>query len=155
MVSLFLAVFIDFWWSQMFRDERGSTLILMPAAFLIVLVMASIAIDMSLVLLRQRQAADLAAAAANDATTAGAADPRGLGANRFAVSAGRAQAVVDRIVAADELAPLVVGRPVVVADGDQVEVSLDVRAELIFAGVIPGAPDEMVVHARATSRGVA
>jgi hypothetical protein len=110
---------------------------------------------MSLVLLRQRQAADLAAAAANDATTAGAADPRGLGANRFAVSAGRAQAVVDRIVAADELAPLVVGRPVVVADGDQVEVSLDVRAELIFAGVIPGAPDEMVVHARATSRGVA
>ena len=43
---------------------------LVPAGLLIVLVMASIAVDMSLVHLRQRQAYDLASAAANDAATA-------------------------------------------------------------------------------------
>jgi Flp pilus assembly protein TadG len=127
----------------------------MPAALLVVLVMASIAIDMSLVLLRQRQAVDLAAAAANDATTAAADDPRGLGSNRFAIDPARAQDVVDHVVAADELAPLVDGRPEVTVAGDQVEVELAVRAELIFARAIPGAPRVMVVHARATSRGVA
>ena len=42
-------------------SDRGSVLMLVPAAVLIVLVMASIAVDMSLVHLRQRQAHDLAA----------------------------------------------------------------------------------------------
>jgi hypothetical protein len=144
-----------FRWLRGAHDDHGSTLILMPAALLVVLVMASIAIDMSLVLLRQRQAADLAAAAANDATTAAAADPRGLGATRFAIDQGRASDIVDGIVAADGLAPLLVGPPVVNVAGDQVEVELAVRAELIFARAIPGAPDVMVVHAHATSRGVA
>jgi uncharacterized membrane protein len=128
---------------------------LMPAAVLVVLVMASIAVDMSLVLLRQRQAADLAAAAANDATTAAANEPRELGSNRFGIDQARAQDVVDHVVGGDELAPLVDGRPVVTVAGDQVEVELAVRTELIFARAIPGAPREMVVHARATSRGVA
>ena len=57
--------------------DRGSVLLLVPAAVLIVLVMASIAVDMSLVHLRQRQAHDLAAQAANDAAT-GAADQAAL-----------------------------------------------------------------------------
>jgi hypothetical protein len=127
----------------------------MPAALLVVLVMASIAIDMSLVLLRQRQAADLAAAAANDATTTAASDPRGLGANRFGVDRTLAQDVVDRVVGANELAPQVQGRPVVTVAGNEVEVELAVRAELIFARAIPGAPDVLVVRARATSQGVA
>jgi hypothetical protein len=127
----------------------------MPAALLIVLVMASIAIDMSLVLVRQRQAADLAASAANDVTTAAAADPRGLGVDRFAVDSGRAQALVEQIVLADdELGPLLDGPPVVAVAGDRVEVSLAVRADFIFAAVVPGAPDGLVVHARAASQGV-
>ena len=53
------------------EPERGSALMLMPAGLLIVLVLASIAVDMSLVHLRKRQAFELAAAAANDAATAG------------------------------------------------------------------------------------
>ena len=52
--------------------DRGSTLMLVPAGLLVVLVMASIAVDMSLVHLRQRQAVDVASGAANDAVTAAA-----------------------------------------------------------------------------------
>jgi hypothetical protein len=119
---------------------------LLPACVLIVLVLASIAVDMSLVHLRQRQAFDLAAAVANDAATA-AADPRSLRSGRFELDSASAEQVVLDSVAASDLAPHVVGRPAVVVDGDTVEVSLTVAAEHLFTGAVPGAPDRTLVSA--------
>lgn len=131
--------------------DRGSILLLVPAAFLVVMILASIAVDMSLVHLRQRQAHDLAASAANDAVTA-AADHLGLRHGRIEVAQADAEAVVARIVAASDLAPQVVGTPVVRIRPETIEVELSVRADYVFASVVPGAPDSTTVTAMASAR---
>jgi hypothetical protein len=53
------------------RGTRGSVLMLMPAAVLIVLMLGAIAVDSAIVYLRQRQAYNVAFDAANDAAGAG------------------------------------------------------------------------------------
>jgi hypothetical protein len=123
---------------------------LMPAGVLVVLVLASIAVDMAIVQLRQRQAYDLAAAAANDAVTAGA-DPGALRSGRFAVDPDAARSVVARTVAASQLAPEVDGAPVVALTDDGLAVTIAVHADYLFAPVIPGAPDGATVTATATA----
>jgi hypothetical protein len=132
------------------RNDRGSALMLLPAGVLIVLVLASIAVDMSLVHLRQRQGFDVAAAAANDAATA-AADTRLLRAGAYEIDAAEARRVVQRSVAASDLAPHLVGAPAVTVEGDTVEVSLTVAAAHLFTGAIPGTPDRTVVTATASA----
>lgn len=131
--------------------DRGSVLMLVPAGLLIVLVMASIAVDMSLVHLRQRQAYDLASGAANDAATA-ALDPASVRSNDVVVDRDLAEAVADRIVTASDLSADIVGAPVVRVEGGRVEVEISLRAEYIFAGVVPGAPDGMTVTAVASAQ---
>ena len=132
------------------RSDRASVLMLVPASMLIVLVMASIAVDMALVQLRQRQAYDLAASAANDAATA-AADQGALRAGSYVVDPQAAREVVARVVAASDLAPEVVGAPSVRVTGEGVEVEVAVYADYIFAGVVPGAPDGRTVRASAAA----
>ena len=136
------------------RVDRASVLLLVPAALLIVLVMASIAVDMSLVHLRRRQAYDLAAGAANDAVTA-AADEGSLRAGGYRVDPDRAQQVVERIVAASDLAPDVAAPPTVRVTGDSVVVEVSLDADYIFAGVIPGTPDGTTVTASASATAAA
>jgi hypothetical protein len=136
------------------RVDRASVLLLVPAALLIVLVMASIAVDMSLVHLRRRQAYDLAAGAANDAVTA-AADEGSLRAGGYRVDPDRAQQVVERIVAASDLAPDVAAPPTVRVTGDSVAVEVSLYADYIFAGVIPGTPDGTTVTASASATAAA
>jgi hypothetical protein len=123
---------------------------LLPACVLIVLVLASIAVDMSLVHLRQRQGFDVAAGAANDAATA-AADTDLLRSGRFEIDPMVAQQVARDTVAASDLAPHVVGGPTVTVDGATVEVTLTVAAEHLFTGAMPGAPDRTVVTATASA----
>lgn len=130
--------------------DRGSALLLMPACVLIMLVLASITVDMALVHLRQRQAFDVAAAAANDAVTAGV-DTSALRSGTFVVQPAAARQVVARSVAASELAPHLVGPPRVAVDGDQVEVRLTLRADYLFTGVMPGTPDATTVTATASA----
>jgi Flp pilus assembly protein TadG len=131
-------------------DERGSALVLAPAGVLIVLILASIAVDMSLVHLRKRQAFDLAAAAANDAATAGA-DQAQLRSGRYVLDAQASRGVVADVVATSHLAPHLAAPPSVsVADG-RVVVEIALEADYIFAGVVPGAPDVAVVTARAAA----
>jgi hypothetical protein len=133
------------------RRDCGSVLMLVPAGLLVVLIMASIAVDMALVQLRQRQASDLAAQAANDAATA-AADPGSLRAGRLVVDRAAAQRVVEQIVTASDLAAEVVGPPVVSVRGDgAVEVSISLHADYVFAGVVPGAPDGLTVTGTASA----
>jgi Flp pilus assembly protein TadG len=130
--------------------DRGSALLLMPACVLIMLVLASITVDMALVHLRQRQAFDVAAAAANDAVTAGV-DTGALRSGTFVVQPAAARRVVARSVAASELAPHLVGPPRVTVDGDRVEVRLTLRADYLFTGVMPGTPDATTVSASASA----
>ena len=131
--------------------DRGSALMLMPAGLLIVLVLASIAVDMSLVHLRKRQAFELAAVAANDAATAGVDQGRLRTTHAYVLDPERARAVVGDVVAASELASQLAGPPVVTVSGAGVRVELALETEYIFADVVPGAPDGTVVTASATA----
>jgi hypothetical protein len=131
--------------------DRGSALMLMPAGLLIVLVLASIAVDMSLVHLRKRQAFELAAAAANDAATAGVDQAELRTTHAYVLDPERTRAVVGDVVAGSELAAHLVGPPVVTITGADVRVELALEADYIFAGVVPGAPDGTVVGATATA----
>lgn len=54
-------------WQQRLRDEGGNTLVLFPAAILILLGLGALALDAATIYLGQRRLADLAAATANDA----------------------------------------------------------------------------------------
>ena len=127
---------------------------LMPAGLLIVLVLASIAVDMSLVHLRKRQAFELAAAAANDAATAGVDQGRLRTTHEYVLDPDRARSVVGDVLAASELAPQLARPPVVTVTGAGVRVELALEADYIFADVIPGAPDGTVVAASATAMAV-
>jgi len=131
--------------------DRGSTLLLVPAGFLVVLILASIAVDMALVHLRQRQALDVASGAANDVVTAVADESRLRRGDGLGLDQSAAEAAVGRIVAASDLAPSVVGAPVVRVTDDSVEVELTVEADYIFAGAVPGAPDSTTITARASA----
>jgi hypothetical protein len=131
-------------------SDHGSVLMLMPACVLVVLVLASLAVDMALVHLRQRQAHDLAAAAANDAVTGGA-DPVVLRQGGYGLDPHLVDAVVDRSLAASDLAPHLVGSPEISIVGSSVEIALAVRADYLFAKAVPGAADGTVVRAIATA----
>jgi hypothetical protein len=123
---------------------------LLPAGVLVVLVLASIAVDMALVQMRQRQAFDLAASAANDAATAGV-DQGSLRAGTYVLDPRATEASVERSVAASQLAPHVAAPPVVVVTPDTVEVTISLVADYLFAGVVPGAADGATVTATATA----
>lgn len=126
---------------------------LMPAAVLVVLILASIAVDMAVVHLRQRQAFDVAAGAANDAVTAGV-DEGALRQGAYSLDPGQVREIVRRRVAASRLAEHLAGPPQVRVDGDTVEVVLAVEADYVFGGVIPGAPDRTVVTAVASAAAI-
>jgi Putative Flp pilus-assembly TadE/G-like len=136
------------------QRDRGSALMLMPAGLLVVLVLASIAVDMSLVHLRKRQAFELAAAAANDAATAGVDQGRLRTTHDYVLDPDRTRAVVDDVVAASELAPHLARPPVVTVTAAGVRVELALEADYIFADVVPGAPDGTEVTASATATAV-
>jgi hypothetical protein len=123
---------------------------LVPAGVLIVFVLASIAVDMSLVHLRKRQAFDLASAAANDAATAGA-DQAALRSGSYVIEPRSARTVVADVVGASELAPHLAAPPSVTVTAEGVSVEITLEADYIFAGVVPGAPDGTVVAASATA----
>jgi hypothetical protein len=135
--------------------DRGSALLLMPAGLLIVLVLASIAVDMSLVHLRKRQAFELAAAAANDAATAGVDQGRLRTTHDYVLDPERVRAVVADVVAASELAPELAKPPKVTVTAAGVRVELALQADYIFADVVPGAPDGTEVTASATAAAAA
>ncbi|MGH9213895.1 MAG: hypothetical protein ACRD2C_24970 [Acidimicrobiales bacterium] len=135
------------------RGDRGSALMLMPACVLVVLVLASIAVDMALVHLRQRQAFDVAASAANDAVTAGV-DAGRLRQGDYALDPVQVDQVVRRSVAASQLAGRLARQPDVEIEGDTVEVVLAVEADYLFSGAVPGAPDRTVVTAVASATAI-
>ncbi|NNE72765.1 MAG: hypothetical protein HKN26_03805 [Acidimicrobiales bacterium] len=123
------------------RSERASIVLLFPAAFLIVLLLASIALDFGAVELRQRELNNAAAAAANDAVTYGVAIE--------SLRAGRDEIVLDPMLVeraiADSLARRgatdveILGFCLDSSDQRGVKVALARRTNYVLARVVPGA----------------
>ena len=110
--------------------ERGSVLMLMPAAVVIMLLLGALAVDSAIVYLEQRQAYNIAFDAANDAAGAGLDldEARTTGALVYD------RARVEALAAATVDAAGATGLRLVeaVPDGDGVAVTVEVRVQRLF-----------------------
>ncbi len=135
--------------------ERGSILLLFPAAVLIVLVLAAITVDSSIAFLAQRELANATAAAANDAATTAVdgqafyrddrieLDPYAVAAVaeervRLALDGSRHRGLEVRATASP---PTRSGCPWTV------RVTASSKVSYVFAQAVPGGPDEAAVRA--------
>jgi hypothetical protein len=120
------------------RGDWGSALLLVPAGILIVLLLGSIAVDLSLVHLTRQEAADAAAAAADDTVTA-ALDQETLRASgEYVIDERQARDVTAAVLAARGLATKVSAADVAL-EGDTVTVTLTMPVRYVFARGVPGA----------------
>jgi hypothetical protein len=134
--------------------EEGSTLALLPAAVLVLLLLAAIAVDSAAAYLGQRRVADLAAGLANDAI-AGLSEEAFYAAGEVAVSptrAARRQRDVLSLVAEDPAFRAV--RCDLDVDGRQATVTCEARVEPIFGRALrrDGTPVRATATARAEQR---
>lgn len=109
----------------------------MPAAVLIFMMLGVFAVDAAAVFLVQRQLANAAVAAANDAVAAVDVE-QFYGGGSFELDRLRVQQVVDETVerlGLDGLDGLVA---VATVEGDTVEVTIAARVDHLFSGTIPG-----------------
>ncbi len=134
-------------------DQRGSVLVLMPAAVLVFLVLGALAVDSAAVFLAQRQLANAASAAANDAATQAVDLDLFYAGGSVRLVPGDAQRVAVATVRRLGLDHLSEVRPVVTVRGDVVEVTVTARAHQIFAPAVPGGADTVAVAATAVAQG--
>ena len=139
-------------------SERGSVLLLFPAAVLVVIVLAAIAVDASIAFLGEREVAAAVAAAANDAATEAISDEAFYGAGRVELDPAEVARVAEERVRTSldsrRHEGLAVRATVERTGGGcgwslRVEASATVR--YLFARALPGGPDEARVESGATS----
>lgn len=135
------------------RSERGSALMLMPAAVLIMFVLGAIAVDLTAIRVGQRDLQAALTDAANDAV-AGALDESllraGGGYHLDRSSAWMiAMGVLDTRGA---LGDVVDGPHLTVEDDGSVTITAARRVPHIFGRALPGVPHHEVVRATATAR---
>jgi Flp pilus assembly protein TadG len=139
------------------RGERGSVMMLVPAAVLVLLVLGSIAVDSAVVLLAQRDLSNRTAAAANDIAGFAvdeAAFYRGTG--DITLDQQRAGAFTDLAFSPDRRpAGVDAWQASAATDGRTVVVTATATVRYIFAPAIPGVARTATVTARsvATARG--
>jgi hypothetical protein len=131
--------------------DRGSVLMLMPAAVLVVLLLGAIAFDLSVVFLRQRQASSLAVDVANDLATAALDEAALRRDGTYRLDPDAAGDLAGALVAASDLADEIVDVEVAVLGADAVEVRVVLAVEYVFARAIPGAREGTTVEAAATA----
>ncbi|MGH9085047.1 MAG: hypothetical protein ACRDYW_06305 [Acidimicrobiales bacterium] len=125
---------------------------LMPAAILVVFLLAAIAFDLSLLFLRQRQASSVAVDVANDLASAAFDEGTFRSTGEFELSPSRADELGRTFVDASDLGGDVETVEIQVVGSDRVEVRLTVRVDYLFADAIPGAADGSTVTAAATAQ---
>lgn len=131
------------------RDaDRGSVLMLMPAAVLIVLVLSAIAVDLSIVQMGERRAIDAADAAANDAVTYGISEAALRGGGGITLDPYRVRQSVQRTLDAAGITAELAAPPLIDIDGPaSVRVTISVTVDYLFAKSLPGTPATKTVTA--------
>lgn len=129
------------------RTDRGSVLMLMPAAVLIMVVLGALAVDRAVIFGAQRDLVATAQAAANDAASLSVSIDR-------LRSDGDIEIDVAAIGDAIDLAIGVTGPGTALTwwiEGDQVVVELHREVDLVFSPGVPGAPQTQSITARASA----
>ena len=134
------------------RPERGSALMLVPAAVLVLIMLAAITVDSAIVFLAQRDVANRAAAAANDIAGVALADEALYGGDDLVLDGEAAQAYVARIIGQAPLPARYLRMEATVAiDGSQVEVSAVAEVRRLFAPALAGLRTTATVEAVSTA----
>jgi hypothetical protein len=137
------------------QGDGGSVLILMPAAMLIVLLLGAIAVDLTVVRLRQQQAIDAAASAANDAVTLGLDQGALRGGLGYHLDLIKVRVAVDQSILRQGLGDELAAPPQVTEPtADSVTVVITLRADYVFARSIPRGPRSTTVRGTATATAV-
>ena len=133
--------------------ERGSVLVLMPAAVLVFVVLGAIAVDFAVVFLAEREVSNAAAAAANDAAGAALDHGRFYADGSLRLDPGAAGTIARASVGAAGLDHLngLDTRVSVSAAEPVVEVTVSARVGFVFAKALPGGPEDARVSASATA----
>jgi hypothetical protein len=132
------------------RDERGSSLMLMPAAVLVFVVLGAFCVDFAAIHLGQRELVTAAQGAANDAAAAGFDEDAFYGGGAVTLDPVRARQAAAASLADNLPEAEIVGFSVATGEAS-VEVELTLAVETVFSKALPGAPDTVEVTARATS----
>ena len=139
--------------------ERGSTLLLFPAAMLIMVALAAMTVDSAIGFLAQRQLQNASAAAANDAATEAMSDRAFYEANRVELSpsavedvaVARMHALIDQarhhdlVVDAEAVAPAAAGCTWTV------RVFASCRVDELFGKAMPGSTGQVAVRAQSVA----
>lgn len=132
--------------------ERGSVLMLMPAAVLVVVVLSALTVDLAVVHLGRARLVHAAEAAANDAATVGLDEARLRAGQGLRLDEARVERAVQASLAASDVAGALAGPPrVVVLSPTAVQVELAMEVRYVFAQAIPGSNGSARVVARATA----
>lgn len=131
------------------RSSRGSVLMLMPAAVVIVLLLGAIAVDSAILYLEQRQAYNVAFDAANDAAGAGIDRDVARTTGELVYDPSRVRAVAEATVDASATDGLTLVSAV--PEGAGVAVTVEVRVRRLFVQAFGGRSTETIrLTARAT-----
>jgi Flp pilus assembly protein TadG len=134
--------------------QRGSTLLLFPAAVLVMIVLSAIAIDFSIAFLGEREIAGATAAAANDTAARALSNPAfysdGVVALDETVARQIATASLRRSLDARRYRGLRV-TVTVPSGGRTVVVSASAEVDYVFAHAIPGASHRVRVESTSTA----
>ena len=134
------------------RGDRGSALMLMPAAVLIMFVLGAIAVDLTAIRVGQRDLQAALTDAANDAVT-GALDESLLRAGSgYQVDRSMAWMIaMSALETRGALRDVVDGPHITIAEDGSVTVSASRQVPHIFGRALPGVPHHETVRATATA----
>jgi hypothetical protein len=132
--------------------EEGSVLALVPAGFLVLMVLAALAVDSAVAYLGQEQLHDALSAAANDAVTAALDNDSFYGSGVIALDQTGAGRSVCLSVLAQNASALHGLQVWMAVDGDSVHLEGQAQVDSVFGRVIPGFGHRTV---RATAAAVA
>jgi hypothetical protein len=118
--------------------ERGSALALVPAGFLVLIVLAAIAVDSAATYLGQQQLHDAVTAAANDAAAAALSNSSFYGSGAITIDPGMANSLVCQSVAAQSYSDVHDVRLFVAVSGPAIRVEATATVNAVFGRALPG-----------------
>ena len=136
------------------RRDIGSVLMLVPAAFLVLLVLAAITFDYSHLYLAERELLAVAEAAAQDAVTYGIDQAALRAGGGTHLDQSRVDDAVAQALAAHGHDLRIVTVRGDVVDDREVVVTLTATIDYIFVGAVPGAPKRATITVRASADAV-
>jgi Flp pilus assembly protein TadG len=118
--------------------QRGSVLVLVPAGFLVLIILAALAVDTGVYYLGQQQLRDALAAAVNDSVSAGLNNDNFYGNGRISLDPTLVDAIACRSIASQNVSGLHHLRVSAATVGNSVQLVGVADVDAVFGKSIPG-----------------